>query len=360
MGGAPIRDLPSKSEVKNITLSSNNYNIINVKNEILHDIDKNGRIIDWQLRKVKTLELADSYRRLGSDFKGKQYRVRDCGTFLEFRRYQEQGMLKKLNKANFCKVRLCPMCSWRRSLKIYGQVSKIMDYLDPGKYAFLFLTLTTRNCDGFGLSETIDLIFNSFNRMTRKKVFKQSVKGYFRALEVTHNIDVRSISFDTYHPHLHVILVVNQSYFTDKRYYISQEVWTDLWWTCLGVDYKPIVDIRRFRNNKGKGIAEVAKYSVKSTDYIIRDKSTQQILEAMTDSAVFVLDLALAHRRLTSFGGLLKDIHKKLNLDDPVDGDLVVTDNDDIREDLGYIIEQYCWHIGYKQYLKVGEEVRDE
>ena len=36
----------------------------------------------------------------------------------------------------------------------------------------------------------------------------------------------------------------------------------------------------------------------------------------MTDDAVYILDKALAHRRLTAFGGILKEYHKKLNLDD--------------------------------------------
>lgn len=193
--------------------------------------------------------------------------------------------------------------------------------------------------------------------MTKRKRFKQSIKGYFRALEVTHNLDYTSNSFDTYHPHFHIILVVNKSYFDDKRYYISQNEWTEIWKSCLKVDYTPIVDVRRFKDTKGQGvsksIAEVAKYTVKDKDFIVRDDVTMEIVETMTDDAVLILDKALAYRRLTSYGGILKDIHKKLNLDDPEDGDLVNTDNEDLREDLDYIIERYRWNIGYRQYLKV-------
>ena len=61
----------------------------------------------------------------------------------------------------------------------------------------------------------------------------------------------------------------------------------------------------------------------------------------------------MANRRLTAFGGILKEYHKKLNLDDAEDGDLVNTDNEELREDLEYIIERYSWNIGYKQYLRV-------
>jgi len=334
------------------------YNIDNVKNKVLIDINGNGKIINWQEKKLKTLELASSYKRLGEQFESKYYRVKDCGTFLEYKRFKEDNSLK-LNQANFCKVRLCPMCSWRRSLKIFGQVSKVMDHISSNKeYEYLFLTLTTKNCTGEDLKKIIDNIFNAFNKMTKRKKYKQSIKGHFRALEVTHNLNVNSNSFDTYHPHLHCILVVNKSYFQGGgKTYISQKEWTSLWQSCLKVDYTPIVDIRKFEDRQGKGIeksiAETAKYTVKSDDYIVRDDITNEIIETITDDAVLILDHALARRRLTAFGGILKDIHKELNLDDTENGDLVNTDNEDLREDLDYIIERYSWNIGYIQYLKV-------
>ena len=327
--------------------------IDNLNLKPLIDINSNGKVTDWQGKKLRTIELAESYRRLGHD--NKYYRVRDCGTFLEFRRYKDQSL--KLNQANFCKVRLCPMCSWRRSLKIYGQVSKVMNEVVKNEdLEFIFLTLTTRNCEGQHLSETIDNIFKAFNDMTKRVKYKKAIKGHFRALEVTHNLNINSDWFDTYHPHLHCILIVNKSYF-DSRYYISQEEWTKLWKDVLEVDYTPIVDVRRFKDSNGKGIeksiAETAKYTVKSDDYIVHDDVTNEVIEHLTDDAVFILDKALAHRRLTAFGGILKEYHKKLNLDDAEYGDLVNTDNEELREDLEYIIERYSWNIGYKQYLRV-------
>lgn len=75
----------------------------------------------------------------------KAYRVLDCGSYLEFKRFLLSGEFK-LNGANFCKVRLCPMCSWGRELKIFAQTSKVMDKaLELRDYRFIFLTLTYRN-----------------------------------------------------------------------------------------------------------------------------------------------------------------------------------------------------------------------
>lgn len=323
--------------------------------EILQDT-KNGKDNNWKERKESTLDLAASYKRIGSN---KYYRVLDCSTFLEFRLTTVNDL--KLTNANFCKVRLCPMCSWRRSLKIFGQVSKVMDYVEENyNYRYIFLTLTVKNCYGEDLRDTLDLMTKAFNGMTRRKAFKQAIKGYFRSLEITYNNKE-----NTYHPHFHMILAVDNSYFTQSRIYLSQENWTSLWQSCLKVDYTPIVDVRRIKADDnqgfGKAVAETAKYTVKADDFLIRDEKGN-IQENLTDEVVETLDYALHRKRLTSFGFIFKEIHKELNLDDSEDGDLTNTDNEDLREDLTNIILRYQWNIGIKNYVlvEVIESERDK
>ena len=245
------------------------------------------------------------------------------------------------------------MCNWRRSLKIYGQTSKVMNKaLEQNEYRFLFLTLTCENVEGKHLSETIDKLFHAFKKLSERKRVKKSVKGWFRALEVTHNLDESSKSYDTYHPHFHIILMVNKSYFTDPNYYITQKEWTSLWKSCLKADYNPIVHIKAFatgtKKETAKSIAESAKYTVKDGDYLIPEN------KELSEQAVCILDDALANRRLVAFGGQLRKIHKELNLDDPVDGDMKNTNNEEneLREDVEYHIEVYDWNIGYNQYFK--------
>lgn len=65
-----------------------------------------------------------------------------------------------------------------------------------------------------------------------------------------------------------------------------------------------------------KAIFETSKYAVKDSDVIRGDKVTGRNLETVVD-----LDKALAYKRLISYGGLLKEIHKELNLDDAEDDD---------------------------------------
>lgn len=215
------------------------------------------------------------------------------------------------------------MCSWRRSLKIFGQTSKVMNKaLEEKEYRFLFLTLTCKNVDGEDLSNQIDELFKAFTKITRRKTFKQSVKGWFRALEVTH------------------------------------KDWVELWKSCLKIDYDPLVNIKAFKagtkEETEKSIAEVAKYAIKDDDLIIKNENGQ-VDEKLTDDAVFILDKALANRRLVAFGGRLKEIQQQLKLDDMENGDLINTDNEDeqLRDDLKFVIEIYHWKVGYNQYIKI-------
>ena len=57
------------------------YKDYTTKEIILKDT-KNGKDNKWKERKESTLDLAASYKRIGSN---KFYRVLDCSTFLEFR-----------------------------------------------------------------------------------------------------------------------------------------------------------------------------------------------------------------------------------------------------------------------------------
>lgn len=313
----------------------------------LEDFKKiNGKVkkVKWREHKIISLELAESYQRLGAG--SKAYRVSECSSMLSFKKFEDGS--KKLEHANFCKVRLCPMCAWRRSLKIFAQTSRIMDAYDKDGHAYLFLTLTCRNVPGQELAGQIDKLFVAFKALQKNKGFKKNVLAWFRCLEVTHNLRV-----DTYHPHFHVVLAVSENYFAWNNY-ITQPQWIDIWQACLDVDYKPTVDIRRFRPSKagaGKEVAEVAKYAAKPGDYLVRYLDNT-IYERKTDEAVAILDNALANRRLVAFGGEFKKLHKLLNLDDTEDGDLVHTDDDVMRDDMAFIIENYSWHVGYHNYVQ--------
>ena len=55
-------------------------------------------------------------------------RIKDCGTFLELLGDFEMEN-RKINKANFCGNRFCPMCSWRLACKDSLEISILMEHL---------------------------------------------------------------------------------------------------------------------------------------------------------------------------------------------------------------------------------------
>ena len=319
-------------------------------------------------KKKKSFILADCYKRLG--FETKADKVRECGSFLEFAyAISKNGEISKegkLNHANFCRDRLCPMCSWRRSYKIFGQVSQIMDKI-VSDYSFIFVTLTVRSVTGPELPSTIDRLMRSWVKMFRYSRIQKVCKGYFRALEVTRNTDQGDKSFGLFHPHFHTIIAVPKSYFS-SRDYIKQSSWLDYWRKAFKDPLINQVNVKKCRSkysiNKAscganfslsEAVAEISKYTVKDSDYLFENNSD------LTDDSVFYLSQALKGRRLASFGGIFKKVFHDLKLQDAEsdDADLVHLD-ENLNSEITYLICRYGWSMGaYKMtdiYLKDSSE----
>lgn len=282
--------------------------------------------------------LADSFQRLGEE--KRSMRVRFCSSQLAFVVNTETGE-KRLHSADFCRERLCPMCAWRKSLKCFQEVSKVIDAAQQEQLTLvpIFLTLTLRNCTSEELGKTLDTVFEGWNRLNSNKRMKRIFKGWFRALEVTYNKGA-----DTFHPHVHAILMVDKGYFKGNDYMTTVE-WVKVWRKACRLSYDPVCDIRKVKGGS-KAIKEVSKYTVKDSDFISEDK-------ALTDKLVAILSKALRNRRLYAFGGLLKEIAKQLGADRPDKGDLVHIDEDgELRNDVGQMIVVYRWNMGLANYIR--------
>ena len=308
----------------------------------LTDKGRNGKERPWRKYKMANEYLSIAYQEID---KKKADRLKACGKVLTFA-VDENGN-KKLANAESCRVRLCPLCSWRRSLKSYYNTMKIVDYINQhySNTAYIFVTLTVQNCKADKLSDTLDLLFSALQRLTQRKEVKAVWRGSVRNLEVTHNVDINNAWYDTYHPHIHMLVAVNKSYFKDKRY-ISRAKLSQLWQECLRVDYLPQVDIRACKGSDAKAVAECSKYATKASDYLIFDDWD------LTVETVRTLDKALANRRLINYSGMFRDVKRILSLDDIEDGDLVnIGENTEIGEVVNR--EYYFWYSGYRQYYSV-------
>ncbi|HBI0705725.1 replication protein [Staphylococcus sp. HMSC063A11] len=221
--------------------------------------------------------------------------IRECNTFLSFvadRTLEKQ----KLHKSNLCKNRFCPVCAWRKARKDALGLSLMMQYIKQQEdKQFIFLTLTTPNVTSEHLESEIKHYNESFRRLSNRKHFKSIAKGYVRKLEITYNP-----KRDDYNPHFHVLIAVNKSYFTDKRYYISQKEWLELWRDVTGMSEITQVRVQKVKQNNNKELYEMAKYSGKDSDYLVNQKVFDAFYTALKGKQVLV------------YSGLFKDARKKL------------------------------------------------
>ena len=251
--------------------------------------------------------------------------VEDCNTFLSF--VADKTLEKqKLYKANSCKNRFCPVCAWRKARKDALGLSLMMQYIkQQEKKEFIFLTLTTPNVQNEQLEDEIKHYNKSFKKMVERKKVKSIIKGYVRKLEITYNK-----KRDDYNPHFHVLIAVNKSYFTDKRYYISQQEWLDLWRDVTGISEITQVQVQKIRQNNNKELYEMAKYSGKDSDYLINQKVFDAFYKSLKGKQVLV------------YSGLFKEAKKKLK-----NGDLDYLKEIDPTEYIYQIF--YIWK--QKEYL---------
>ena len=302
----------------------------------------------WTERKVKTVKLAKLYDKAG--YPEYSLRAATCSTWLQYGVSADGS--KQLSAANFCQLRLCPLCIARRAKRAAYKLSQVLDQVEREHGAmFLFLTLTMKNVSGSQLGDALGQLNQGWNRLTQHRHVKAACKGWFRALEITRN-------GQEYHPHIHAILAVPPEYFRrNQDLYIRQEEWIDRWKLALRVDYRPSV---RIQTAKAKGefaggraaAVEAAKYAVKDSDYIDDNLPQEEAIGILRDYTE-----ALYKRRLTAYGGWLREAAKDLDADDLDDGDLVHVDDDGIREDVAELIETYNWHFGSGDYILSRREI---
>lgn len=259
---------------------------------------------------------ADRFRNLyrGTIYDRYADRINECSGLLEFITTvnPDTGESKlKLKSARFCRVPRCPVCQWRRSLmwraKAFKVIPKIFDSHPSAR--FVFLTLTVKNCALDELRSTLSKMNAAWKRLIERNQFPAI--GWIKAVEVTRGDD------DTAHPHFHCLLMVNPSYLTGKTY-LSHKKWTELWQSCLRVEYTPIVHIQTVKTVKGanqgmlEAVLETIKYSVKPGD-VLRG---QQANGHVSDRDWLVeLTKQLYKTKSIATGGLLKDYLQELETD---------------------------------------------
>ena len=258
----------------------------------------------------------------------KLQKVNDCAMLLKFITNESRSVFSLVG-GSFCNDRMCPVCSWRKARKTAVVLLELMEYARVKmNKEFIFLTLTAPNIRAEEVSSEIDSYNQAFKRLSETKAFKNISLGYIRKLEITYNSED-----NTYHPHFHIIIAVNKSYF--KKTYITKANWLKMWQKAKRDEKITQVDIRKIRMRSIKEIFEIATYSTKQK-------------QLYSDFEIFkVFRNAFRNRRIIAYNGLFRELKKLRD-----DGLLVVDD----LENLNGLKESadreiyYKWCADMKQY----------
>ena len=261
-------------------------------------------------------------------------RMNLCASTLFFG-YTEDGE-RRLRNTSYCRARLCPVCQWRRSLKVRGQMTEILEHVERAQgLRYIMFTVTVRNCQSRDLRPTLKTMLRAWGRLTSRAWFKKICLGVYRAVEVSINPLDKSC-----HPHIHAVLAVRPGYFSGRDY-IKTEEWAQRWQEALESPYTPIVHLTVLKKPYEKSAAEIAKYSLKVSNLI-------ELLNEIPDLMLAELHYGLSGLRLFSLSGVFRQAHKELHLTDMDD---LQGEEENLNESFfDDIIIPYFWNAGLSRY----------
>lgn len=263
----------------------------------------------WEEKKQAScnlsLKMIDHYKQFNNDSRLNRWiRMNDCSKIVWQRECRRCG--HTMYSAARCKDRLCPICQWRLSLQRHAEMSVTHAALlkEQGYIKAAMLTLTVKNVPGPLLDQTIKKMLSAWTSLTRRREWQRHVKGYARAVELTHKKN-------GYHPHIHALLYFDKSY----RKEIQTTTIVQWWKEALGADYTPVCDIRFVYSKKTKpddditharmqaALAEASKYVMKT-----------DLLEKATPEEIETIDGAIKGLQLVSYGGIIRKTRKTLGI----------------------------------------------
>lgn len=270
-------------------------------------------------------------------------RIVQCSPWLIFAHTtpDERGRVFKLHEATFCRVRTCPVCQWRRSLR---HVARFMEawpsiVAEHPDHRWIHLTLTVRNVAVTELRDEIRNLNAAWKRLMHLKAFKTSVLGYLRNVEVT-----RSATGEA-HPHMHVLLMVSKQYFKRKQLYITRREWQRMWGEAARLDYSPEVWVQAVsEKDTENAVREILKYATKPEDLL-------------ADTEWLIQYIYQVHNlRFLSAGGVVK---KHLSTEEPDENEMIVPGQEDEVDDSDVLaVTRFDWNRKKAGYYSSGTKVR--
>ena len=157
-------------------------------------------------------------------------RLRECGSYLEFRQYiTESGWPIRLHAASFCKQpKLCPFCAIRRATKLLrAYLPKVLTLIEQG-YRPHFATFTARNgedlADRYGL---IDRCLRSLMKdgyYGRRGMLRRHAWSSIEAAVFSYEFK-RGSGSGLWHPHVHGLIFTRGGELLEDQSQAIREAW---------------------------------------------------------------------------------------------------------------------------------------
>lgn len=254
--------------------------IKNSNNEYQHFDGK----LKWQEKKAEAEIISDRLYQLPKAYHKRAGRICACAQHIQTRSCPD-GHHHRVVRATLCRDRVCPVCGWLRSRATASKTAAAVGKAG-GRYLHLVLTVPSPR-DGH-LRETLQRLTKSFGSLMRSPRLRGVVGGYARTVEITRTAR-------GWHPHIHALLRVEESYFRSALY-VSQEEWLNLWRECYGDQTITNLHISAVSADVvGYAIIETSKYISKPA--VILELTIKQLTEYLA---------AVKGMRMWSSGGCLK------------------------------------------------------
>lgn len=268
---------------------------------LLDDAVEGKKQENWDTRKAYCEQVKDIFETGTPRNKRQAQRITQCSEtlFFDWSKVDADGRIKlQFKKAFFCRVRNCPICQWRRSLKLVARFFEVLPAIHAAHptMRYALLTLTVKNCPIEELRTTVQAMNKAWQRLSQRKIFP--ALGFVRSLEVTKETDtydkntkklIHKARPNYCHPHFHIILALPASYFGGN--YLSTAKWALLWQHALRSDYTPICDVRLVKSKPrvkdGSMVAfEAIVNDLRAALAVFHATETETALESITDAIV--------------------------------------------------------------------------
>lgn len=278
------------------------------------------------------IEIVQKYKQLKNEKKATNLDACCSWIYLETYAMQSNAEYTSKNKEKLkpiflCKNKFCANCSYVRSKRLFVDTYKVLDNIVNVKninFIAYHLTLTVKNPNADHYTKTLNTMNKAIYLMfkkTSKYKLKNYVLGYQCSRETTQSEEAKIRG--ELHPHIHILLLLNPD-FTNKtrNNKMTKADILEEWNSCLKYFDATFPESTQIAMNKiqdktqaeaavyglnvnlqNSAIAEVSKYPVKISDLI-----------KMSVEHFDIMDKALHHARLITYGGIIKETRAELKI----------------------------------------------